>query len=116
MLIKLGTRLKSFGGLGTEMEKRLEVGFIEEPAPHSGTLPEVGRRGAFRGRWFVVCAVLVFVSVAIPVAAQTTAGYPSKPIRLISPFTPGGGASIVARLLSEPLTEAWKESVVVDNR
>ena len=42
--------------------------------------------------------------------------YPSKPIRLISPFAPGGGASLVARILSQELTEAWGQSVVVDNR
>ncbi len=59
-------------------------------------------------------AALACASVAVEAAAQST--YPSKPIRLISPFVPGGGASIVARLLSEPLSEAWKESVVVDNR
>jgi tripartite-type tricarboxylate transporter receptor subunit TctC len=68
-----------------------------------------------RYRRFV--AIVVLAAAAVPATAQTAAGtYPSKPIRLISPFVPGGGASIVARLLSEPLTEAWKESVVVDNR
>lgn len=44
------------------------------------------------------------------------ARYPGKPIRLISPFAPGGGASLVARILSQELTEAWGQSVVVDNR
>lgn len=63
----------------------------------------------------VALATLASPPVIISAAAQNTR-YPSKPIRLISPFVPGGGASIVARLLSEPLTEAWKESVVVDNR
>ncbi|MGE5525437.1 MAG: tripartite tricarboxylate transporter substrate binding protein [Rhodospirillaceae bacterium] len=45
--------------------------------------------------------------------AQT---YPTKPIRLISPFAPGGGASIMARYIGQELTEAWGQSVVVDNR
>jgi tripartite-type tricarboxylate transporter receptor subunit TctC len=61
-------------------------------------------------------ALVALKSAFSPVCAQTAPAYPSKPIRLISPFVPGGGVSIVARLLSEPLTEAWKESVVVDNR
>ena len=43
-------------------------------------------------------------------------GYPDKPIRLISPFAPGGGASLVARVIGQELTAAWGQSVVVDNR
>src|SRR4051812_25478863 len=71
-----------------------------------------------RSPHFAIFALVVFAldSVSLPVYGQTASSYPSKPIRLISPFVPGGGASIVARLLSEPLTETWKESVVVDNR
>jgi tripartite-type tricarboxylate transporter receptor subunit TctC len=42
--------------------------------------------------------------------------WPSKPIRLISPFVPGGGASLVARLVGPGLTEVLGESIVVDNR
>lgn len=42
--------------------------------------------------------------------------YPTKPIRLISPFVPGGGASLVARIIGQELTEAWGQSIVVDNR
>jgi tripartite-type tricarboxylate transporter receptor subunit TctC len=57
---------------------------------------------------------------AFGIAASGCAGaaqsYPSKPIRLISPFAPGGGASIVARYLGQALTEVWGQSVVVDNR
>jgi len=64
-------------------------------------------------------AILLFIMAAGSTSAHAQTGaaaYPSKPIRLISPFVPGGGASIVARMISEPMTEAWKESVVVDNR
>ncbi|MDB5809394.1 MAG: hypothetical protein JWN94_1516 [Betaproteobacteria bacterium] len=61
-------------------------------------------------------SALILLCIACAHAQPTGSAYPSKPIRLIAPFPPGGGASIVARLISEPLTEAWKESVVVDNR
>ena len=53
---------------------------------------------------------------ARPVNAAGDTRYPTKPIRLISAFAPGGGASAVARMIGPELTEAWGQSVVVDNR
>ncbi len=53
---------------------------------------------------------------AVPPQAGSASNYPSKPIRLISPFVPGGGASIVARMINVPLGERLKQPVVVDNR
>ena len=42
--------------------------------------------------------------------------YPTKPIRLIAPFPPGGSSDILARILGQKLTEAWGQRIVVDNR
>ena len=42
--------------------------------------------------------------------------YPVRPIRIIVPFTAGAGVDIVARAVGASLTEAWKQSMVIDNR
>ena len=42
--------------------------------------------------------------------------YPSKPIRLIVPYTPGGSSDILARAIGQKLSEAWGNPVIVENR
>lgn len=49
-------------------------------------------------------------------AVQAQGAYPSKPIRMIVPFPPGGGTDILARLVSSKLTEVNKWTVVADNK
>lgn len=52
-------------------------------------------------------------------AAQTAAtgsAYPARPIRLLIPFPPGGGADISGRLIAKALTDRWNVQFVVDNR
>ena len=43
-------------------------------------------------------------------------GYPAKPVRIIVPYPPGGSTDILARALGAKLTDAWKQSVIVENR
>ncbi|MGZ5136509.1 MAG: tripartite tricarboxylate transporter substrate binding protein, partial [Burkholderiales bacterium] len=42
--------------------------------------------------------------------------YPTKPIRLITPFVAGAGTDITARAIAAKLTERWGQQVIVDNR
>lgn len=53
------------------------------------------------------------IAVALP---ATAAEYPTKPIRLIVGFAPGGGTDTTARAMSQKLTDAFGQQVVVDNR
>src|SRR5688572_25896536 len=49
-------------------------------------------------------------------AAQSLDNYPSKAIRMIVPFPPGGGTDIMARLVGQRLSESVGQPVVIDNR
>lgn len=67
--------------------------------------------------WAVTAAAQAFKPAKVVPAARSTVGaYPAKPIRLISPFAPGGGATLVARLLSPELSAVLGQSIIVDNR
>ncbi|TAK71756.1 MAG: tripartite tricarboxylate transporter substrate binding protein [Betaproteobacteria bacterium] len=59
--------------------------------------------------------LLSLVCCLTPLAAWSDA-YPSKSIRLVIPFSPGGATDVVARIVAQKLTEAFKQSVVVDSR
>ena len=58
-------------------------------------------------------ASILLTAVGASLAQQ---GYPSKTIRLITPYPAGGGTSVVAHLLGQKLSESWGQQVIVDNR
>ena len=62
-----------------------------------------------------VCA-LALAFAAVGAQAQTADTYPTKPIRLIVPFPPGGSNDIIGRYLANHLTERFGRQVVIDNR
>ena len=61
-------------------------------------------------KWFFNAILLLWVSLA---AAQP---FPTKPVKILVAFPPGGGTDIVARLLGQKLAELWGQPVVVENR
>jgi len=63
---------------------------------------------------FLAFAALAFASAATH--AQVPADYPSKPIRILVPFSAGGSTDLLARGVAQHLSDAWKQPVIVDNR
>jgi tripartite-type tricarboxylate transporter receptor subunit TctC len=56
------------------------------------------------------------LAFALVPAAVLGQAYPSKPIRMVVPFPPGGTSDIIGRTLGQKLTEAWGQQVLADNR
>ncbi len=63
---------------------------------------------------FVVLLSAASIIAATPARAATA--YPSKPIRVIVAYTPAGTTDILARAVGQKMTEAWGQTVIVDNR
>ena len=61
-------------------------------------------------------AIAMAVACTLAPAGASAQAYPTKPIRLICPFPPGGTTDVVARIVAQGLTEAWGQQVIVDNR
>ena len=63
-----------------------------------------------------LCGVLPAIAAALMPASAAAQTYPTKVVRVIVPFAPGGGSDITARQFSAKLTEALGQQFVVDNR
>src|SRR4029077_6590688 len=63
------------------------------------------------GVWRAAVALML---LATPCLAQVP--YPNKQVRVVVPFPPGGSADVLCRIVSEKLSAAWSQPVIVDNR
>ncbi|HET6492968.1 MAG TPA: tripartite tricarboxylate transporter substrate-binding protein, partial [Burkholderiales bacterium] len=68
--------------------------------------------GSLRGA-LVACACIVGCGFHTALAAQA---YPTKPVRFVVPYPPGGPLDEIARAVGQRLTAGWGQQVVVDNR
>lgn len=64
-------------------------------------------------RWIRICSVLALALSAGAVFAQS---YPSRPIRMIVPYPPGGSTDVLARAVAQKMGESMGQQIVVDNR
>ena len=61
-------------------------------------------------------AILALALAVTGTTAFSQAAYPTKPIRLVVPFPPGGGTDLIARTVAQKLTDSLKWTIVIDNR
>jgi tripartite-type tricarboxylate transporter receptor subunit TctC len=90
--------------------------------------PETDRRPSMRIRAarktvveaYAVVVVLLAVALALSTGAVASelapASFPSKPLRLIVPYPPGGGSDIMGRAIAERLSQQLRQQIIVDNR
>ena len=62
----------------------------------------------------LLVSIALFVAAGLPAQQAAAQAYPSKPIRVIVPYAPGGSSDNVARLLNQKMQESWGQSVLVD--
>jgi tripartite-type tricarboxylate transporter receptor subunit TctC len=61
-------------------------------------------------------AALLPASAPMPAAAADSVAFPTRPVRIVVPYPPGGPNDILARLLGQKLGDAWTQPVLIDNR
>ena len=64
-------------------------------------------------RLLYVILLSTLAALALPAWGDT---FPSKPVKIIVPFPPGGGTDILARPLADALSKKWGQPVIIDNR
>ena len=64
----------------------------------------------------VHCLAIAFALLFAASAVHAQEKYPTKPIRVLTPFAPGGGSDILARLIAPHVYEAFGQPIIVDNR
>jgi len=75
--------------------------------------PATARQGAAR---HAACALLLAIHGVSPAAGHAAETFPVKPLRMIAPFSAGGGADTVARMVAQKMSDTLSRQVIVDNR
>jgi len=80
--------------------------------------PSNRSRGRFRARSGLAAGALcaAFAASPLPAAAQSAESFPSRPVKIIVPYAPGGATDIIARIVAARLTDSLGQSFIVENR
>ena len=70
----------------------------------------------FRHASGAVAIAVAALSILLPCPVARAQNYPTKPVKMVVPFPPGGSLDIAGRLIAQRLTDAWGQSVVVENK
>ncbi len=84
--------------------------------PRLSERPAIRRRVTGRDRLLATLGAFALSVAVCPARAADAPGYPSKPIRVIVAFSPGGSADFTARTVGHAMTEILGQQIVVDNR
>jgi tripartite-type tricarboxylate transporter receptor subunit TctC len=66
-------------------------------------------------RVFASLGAVIVLALGLGTSALAQS-YPSKPVRIVIPFTPGGGIDVLVRAVADELGARWKQTVIVDNK
>jgi tripartite-type tricarboxylate transporter receptor subunit TctC len=66
--------------------------------------------------WCAVAAAFSAIAMALPGVALAQPKFPTKPIRIVVPFSPGGGTDTMARVVAQKMSDHWGQPVVIENR
>jgi tripartite-type tricarboxylate transporter receptor subunit TctC len=69
----------------------------------------------FRNQTFKQLALVVLVALSMPLAAIAQTDYPTKPVKIIVPFPPGGTSDVMGRMIADELTKSLKQPFLVEN-
>lgn len=67
-------------------------------------------------RTLLTLGTLAVLHATSPAAFAQTTAFPTKPVRMVVPFPPGGATDVIARILADRMSQAWGHTVIVDNR
>ena len=90
---------------------------LDQSVERTGSIRQRVKRAASIRQMAQRCAAGAFaLTLALTSANAAAQGYPAKPIRILVGFSTGSTSDVIARTVGQKLSEAWGQSVVVDNR
>jgi tripartite-type tricarboxylate transporter receptor subunit TctC len=98
---------------GFAISDRIEIRTVRINISHSGNEKMKSLRHRIKQHVVLLFLTLMAAAVTIPQAATA---FPERPVRIIVPYTPGGGVDTLARVMAQKLEAQWGKPVIVENK